>query len=206
MDYVYIPLGGNRGSKARWLANLMIVFLISGLWHGANWTFIIWGGLNGFYLVIGALTKNIRNQLAQRIGLTKFPTLHKTLQTITTFSLICFSWIFFRAETVSDAFYIIRNFFTGVFTWLYYFFTHLTTPSSGKLEALVLGNMPSELALALFVVFLLMFIEWLQTTKNILVLINNKKWPQRWTIYYALVISIIIFGVYSNAKFIYFQF
>ena len=141
-----------------------------------------------------------------RIGLTKLPVLHKILQTIITFSLICFSWIFFRAETVSDAFYIIRNLFTGILGWLYFFFTHLQAPESGKLEALVLGNMPFDLVIAILVIFLLMLIEWLQTTKNITDLICHKSWPKRWAAYYMLVIIIIVLGVYSNAKFIYFQF
>ncbi|MFH1254473.1 MAG: MBOAT family O-acyltransferase [bacterium] len=205
-DYIYIPLGGNRVSRVRWLTNLMIVFLISGLWHGANWTFIIWGALNGFYLVFGAMTKNLRNQLALRIGLTKFPVLRKILQTIITFSLICFSWIFFRAKTVSDALYIIRNLFTGVFDWLYFLFTHLSATASGKLEALVLSNMPADLVIAVLVILLLILIEWLQTTKNVTDLIRHKSWPKRWLVYYILIISIIVFGIYSNAKFIYFQF
>ena len=206
LDYIYIPLGGNRVSKARWLANLMIVFLVSGLWHGANWTFIIWGGLNGFYLIFGALTKNFRAQVAEKVCLTKLPKLRKTLQTITTFSLICFSWIFFRAETVSDALYVIRHLFTGVLDWLCFFFTHLWVPCSGKMEALTLDNTFFCLSVALGSILLLLLIESLQKSKNVIDLICDKPWPQRWVVYYMLILCIIALGTYSNAKFIYFQF
>ncbi len=205
-DYVYIPLGGNRGAFYRRYLNLLLVFFLSGLWHGASWTFVIWGGINGVYLIFGALTKSIRNKIVNHIGLTKFPKIYRFVQTITTFCLICFSWIFFRAESVSDAFYISKNLFVGVGNWLYNFFTHLTHSSSGKIEPLLIGNFPSTLVIALCSLVLLILIELMQQTQNIIDLLRDKNIFVRWCIYYAIVLIILIFGVYSNAKFIYFQF
>ena len=112
-DYLYIPLGGNRVSRSRFYFNLMAVFLICGLWHGANWTFVIWGGLHGFYLVFSNLTQKIRGEIIRRIGLDRTPIFHRALKLGITFLLVCFAWIFFRANTVSDSLYIISHLFSG---------------------------------------------------------------------------------------------
>ena len=102
-DYVYIPMGGSRCILIRKYFNLMVTFLLSGLWHGANWTFVLWGGLHGFYQVIGDLKNKIfKTDRPQFFLLTFF-------RIIITFTLVSFAWIFFRANTISDAFYIIKN-------------------------------------------------------------------------------------------------
>lgn len=107
MDYVYIPLGGNRVKYYRHLLNLMITFLISGLWHGANWTFVLWGALHGFFIVIENIFKRF-------VGDFKSKSLFlKGLCTMFCFVLVCFAWIFFRANNISDAFVIVDRFFTG---------------------------------------------------------------------------------------------
>ncbi len=110
-DYLYIPLGGNRVSVPRWYLNLLIVFLISGLWHGANWTYIIWGFLNGLYLVLAIVFAKLKIKVNQVTGISKFRRLHSFIQIITTFFLICFAFIFFRANSVSDAFKIVKKIF-----------------------------------------------------------------------------------------------
>ena len=97
-DYLYIPLGGNRLGKLRTLLNILIVFLVSGLWHGANWTFVVWGGLNGIYLIIHYLVKDYVNNFVDLIGLSKIRLLHSFTQITFTFTLISFSWILFRAK------------------------------------------------------------------------------------------------------------
>jgi D-alanyl-lipoteichoic acid acyltransferase DltB (MBOAT superfamily) len=112
-DYVYIPLGGNRVSKPRWAFNLLLTFLISGLWHGANWTFIIWGALHGFYFVVSALTEPFWQQLSALTRLDGLPRLKSAFAVLTTFSLVTFAWIFFRAESLRDALYIIRHLVSG---------------------------------------------------------------------------------------------
>ncbi len=86
--------------------NLVIVFVICSFWHGANWTFVIWGLLHGFYLVIESLTRDIREKLAAFTGINKLPTVHKLIQITTTFTAVCFGWIFFRAQTLTEAWHI----------------------------------------------------------------------------------------------------
>ena len=112
-DYLYIPLGGNRVPKWRYLMNVMIVFLVSGLWHGAAWTFVIWGALHGFYQIIGTLTAAPRRALISRCGLTEHSPLVVWVRRVNTFILVTFAWIFFRANSISDAFSLIRTLFVG---------------------------------------------------------------------------------------------
>ena len=104
-DYVYIPLGGNRKGTIRKYVNLMIVFAVSGLWHGASWNFVIWGMLNGFYQVFGALTMPVRNRIAGHSDLFSA----RLGRMIITFSLICFSWVFFRANSTTEAIILLKN-------------------------------------------------------------------------------------------------
>ena len=101
-DYLYIPLGGNRRSKARNMLNLMIVFTVSGLWHGANMTFVLWGALHGFYQIIGRLTSKFRKGLIEKSGRSEDSCLVRGIRTVITFILVTFAWIFFRANTVGD--------------------------------------------------------------------------------------------------------
>lgn len=114
-DYLYFPLGGSRCSRPRHLLNLMIVFAVSGLWHGAAWTFVIWGALHGVYQVIGTLTVKKRNALIERIGLsTAHPAVVWTRRVIT-FILVDFAWLFFRANSISDAFTLLGRVVSGGF-------------------------------------------------------------------------------------------
>ncbi|HWY98247.1 MAG TPA: MBOAT family O-acyltransferase [Bacteroidia bacterium] len=108
-DYLYISLGGNRVSIPRWYFNLFIVFLISGFWHGANWTFVAWGALHGFYLILAIITQGIRDSAVTKIGISKTSALGGFLQVAFTFSLVALGWIFFRANNVFDAWYIIKK-------------------------------------------------------------------------------------------------
>ena len=103
-DYLYIPLGGSRRSAARNMLNVFIVFLVSGLWHGANWTFVVWGALHGVYRVVGTLTLKWRNALIERVGLKTDSRLVVTLRRVCTFLLVCLAWVFFRANSIADAF------------------------------------------------------------------------------------------------------
>ena len=108
-DYLYIPLGGNRVSKIKWYRNLAIVFLLSGLWHGASYNFIIWGGLHAFFLIFGILTLNARGKMSELIGLNKFPSLSNFINISITFLLVSFAWIFFRAATFHDSMMVIHK-------------------------------------------------------------------------------------------------
>jgi D-alanyl-lipoteichoic acid acyltransferase DltB (MBOAT superfamily) len=95
-DYLYIPLGGNRVGKLRNYGNIMIVFLVSGFWHGANWTFVLWGGLHGVFQVVYLAIKDMRRARSTSV-------LHKILSILFVYTVVCFAWIFFRAESLSDA-------------------------------------------------------------------------------------------------------
>jgi D-alanyl-lipoteichoic acid acyltransferase DltB (MBOAT superfamily) len=113
-DYLYFPLGGSRCPKA-WMnyRNLMIVFLVSGLWHGANWTFVIWGFLHGAYQIIGKLTKSRREALCDKVGVNRDGAAYAWFERIVTFILVDFAWIFFRANSTADMGILLRRLFTA---------------------------------------------------------------------------------------------
>ena len=200
-DYVYIPLGGNKVSTLYWQFNIFITFLISGLWHGANWTFVIWGALNGFYLLFAHWTKNIRNTIVAYTKLSKFPTFYKWLQVLTTFTLVCIAWIFFRADTLSDAWYIVTHLGEGL--------THIINlkyiqealgPSGLGLNTNQLLN--SVLALAFFG-----FIEYIEPAGTARHLFSEKPAWVRWTMYLLIILGIVFLWGYTDSNnFIYFQF
>jgi D-alanyl-lipoteichoic acid acyltransferase DltB (MBOAT superfamily) len=112
-DYLYIPLGGSRCSRPRYFLNVMIVFLVSGLWHGANWTFVIWGALHGIYQILGTITLPSRNKLLERLKISPTSAPVLWFRRLMTFVLVGFAWIFFRANTVSDAFSLIDTLFVS---------------------------------------------------------------------------------------------
>jgi D-alanyl-lipoteichoic acid acyltransferase DltB (MBOAT superfamily) len=188
-DYLYIPLGGNRVDRRRWYCNLLVTFLISGLWHGASWTFLIWGGLNGLYLIFSIWTREIRAKCVQAMGLHKVPTLHKLLQMAITFALICVSWVFFRARTVADALYILQHFFRGDSTTL----AEVGFPSQEGLLALVS-------------IVLLFVVDTIQRRGDFRVILRAKPTWVRWMAYYTLVASLFLLAASTRSKFIYFQF
>ena len=188
-DYLYIPLGGNRVKKWRWYYNLIIVFMVSGLWHGANWTFVVWGALHGFYLVFSILTAQPREAIAQRLGLHSRPQLHRIIKRVITFHLVAFAWIFFRANSISDAGILIQN--------LFRFDSFENIPLS-------LGN--SGLRIAIISILLMEFFHITQEKIDITHLASRQHPLVRWICYYALLFGILIYGVFGESAFIYFQF
>lgn len=112
-DYLYIPLGGNRVKKWRNLLNLFIVFLVSGLWHGAAWTFVLWGALHGVYQIVGKLTVKSRNTLIRKLGYTENSKTVVIARQIITFILVDAAWLLFRANSISDAGVLIKRLFVG---------------------------------------------------------------------------------------------
>lgn len=197
-DYLYIPLGGNRVSKMRWRLNLMLTFLVSGLWHGANWTFIIWGALNGFYQVFGIWSSDFRKNVKNKIGLSSLENLDSILQVITTFSLTCFAWIFFRANNVSDAFYISGNLLSGIDNW--------NQLSYIKETILSLGLGYKNFIVAIVAIVLMELIHIQQKNTKFKDVMTNKPFVLRWGVYYLMVLVIIFFGYFGESQFIYFQF
>ena len=113
-DYVYIPLGGSRVGRMRFYYNLLVTFLISGIWHGANWTYIVWGAMHGMFLVIGNLTQSARNKIVHFIRLDKVPRLNRAIKVTVTFNLVTIAWVFFRARGISEAFQIIGAIMEGL--------------------------------------------------------------------------------------------
>ncbi len=111
-DYLYIPLGGNRRGKWRKHLNVFIVFMVSGLWHGAAWTFVIWGALHGIYQIIGELTKKPKSELYKKLGISEESFGFHLMKKAVTFILVCFAWIFFRANSIADIGVIIGKLFT----------------------------------------------------------------------------------------------
>jgi alginate O-acetyltransferase complex protein AlgI len=196
-DYLYIPLGGNRVSISRWYFNLFIVMLICGFWHGANWTFIVWGGLHGFYLAFSRITQGIRYKVAQTIGLNKFPRLHSYLKVMVTFFLVSFAWIFFRANTISDAIYIISNLFSG---WG----RGLTFEAFEKMP--FVEPLKFELVVSLFAIGILLVVHLIERRENIIDWFSEKPIWLRWSVYYSIILSILLFGNFGSKQFIYFQF
>ncbi|MBZ0286502.1 MAG: MBOAT family protein, partial [Anaerolineae bacterium] len=192
-DYLYIPLGGSRVSFSRNLFNLLVVFVVSGLWHGASWTFVIWGALHGFFLcaeiVIGRVlpaTLRFPGQALARWALT--------------FGLVCFAWIFFRANSLDDARYILSamfDFSQGVRT--------ISVPyyNEGVLRAAY------ELALALGLIGFVMAVDWVDARRQIIESWGTMPRFVRWAAYYglaaAVVLVMLVYGT-STGDFIYFQF
>lgn len=198
-EYLYIPLGGNRVKLHRKYINLMITFLVSGLWHGADYTFIIWGFLHGAYQVIGYMTKNIRAKIVDLLRVDTASFGYKLFQTAVTFALVCFAWIFFRANTIQDALYIVQN-----LKWNDYYVLFDDSIMTS------LGLVRKEFDVAIISICILFGIERLTTKIDIFKALRKQHLVFRWLVYFVIIFAIIIFGSYGReynaADFIYFQF
>jgi alginate O-acetyltransferase complex protein AlgI len=183
-DYVYIPLGGSRVNKKRAAINTFIIFLVSGFWHGANWTFIVWGGLNALYFLPLLLFKRNRTNTGTIATGRHFPSVKESIQMIVTFMLTCFAWIFFRSDSLFDAWHYIYRMF-GVYNFHFWDILNYTK---------VIG-----------LLFIFLLLEW-RGRELLSPLVFEKKWMRR--ISYAVIVMLIIFyGMYVNPNsFIYFQF
>lgn len=199
-DYLYIPLGGNRKGKWKKYRNIMIVFLSSGLWHGANWTYVIWGGLNGLYQVIGAETKKLRTKCKNALRIRDNTASGKLLSMVVTFLLVDFSWIFFRAATLEDAVTFLKQMFASFNPWVLF---------DGTLYTLGLSQIDFWVGvLSILVIFI---VDSLHERKvHIREWILEQNLVFRWVIYFVAIFTILIFGFYGPnydaAQFIYFQF
>lgn len=198
-DYLYIPLGGNRKGKTRRYINLMIVFLCSGLWHGAAWTYVIWGMLNGIFQVIGSLLKPLRQKLMKKIGMRTDTFSHRLLQMLTTFVLIDITWVFFRANSIGDAFHILRS----IFVW------NPEVLLNGSL--LNMGFDATQWATLAFGLVVLLVVSTMQESGlKLRDTLNKQEAWFRWAVVICAVIAVLLFGIYGPnfdaAAFIYFQF
>ena len=189
-DYLYIPLGGNRVVKWRWYYNLIVTFVISGLWHGANWTFIIWGALHGFYHIFAIWTGKIRNKVNGFFRLDRMKIIHAILEIFITFILAIFAWIFFRANNFSDALLLIKNLFTTDFFHV-------------KLN---LFTFKADFYLSFILIGFLMAYEIFEERYEITNIIYRSRRFIKWALYLLLLSSIFILGKWEEADFLYFQF
>jgi len=196
-DYLYIPLGGNRVAIPRWYLNLFVVFLISGLWHGANWTFIIWGALHGLYLILGNMTSAFRHKINKVLHIDKF----NFLKILSTFLLVSFAWIFFRADTTISALYISKKIVLGIPEILQKIATF-----NYNYEAMNLGLKSPDFLLSILLILIMEMVHWLSGKNSLSTFFMKLPFGVRWVTYFTIVWAIIYLGVFENRQFIYFQF
>lgn len=189
-DYLYVPLGGSRVGPVRRAANYLITFGVSGLWHGANWTYIVWGLLNGVYLMVGSATLPARNRLFAAAGIPADGLLRRFTMLSTTIFLTCIGWVIFRAHSMSDAAYILTHWFRG---W---------NPSSLATEQFLMRHFPVALAS----IAVLELIQIAAPRARFEERINRLPIFPRWAFYLSCMFVILMFGVYRSNQFIYFQF
>lgn len=198
-DYLYIPLGGNKVKVSRLYFNLFVVFLVSGFWHGANWTYICWGALHGFYLCFALATQNFRTKLSKKSGLADVYWLNTLVNVSTTFVLVVIAWIFFRANSMGDALYIVQK--LGAIP------AELARVVSEKrIYFLNLPGIYNTLIPCVCVILFLEIAQYVHLKFNFKETFSSKPAIFRWTLYYGGFLALIYFGVYEHKQFIYFQF
>ncbi|MCB2289317.1 MBOAT family protein [Clostridium sp. CS001] len=197
-DYLYFPLGGNRRGKLRGYLNVMIVFLASGLWHGAALNFVIWGALHGTYQVLGDIFKPVKEKLISVFKIKTNMFGYKLFQVLTTFILVDFAWIFFRAGSFTYAKIIIKNMMTFN-PWIF---------TDGSIFKLGLDS--KDFFVAILGIVIVIAVNAIQSFKSLPLELSKQNLIFRWSVYLTAVVSILIFGMYGTAfdvqKFIYFQF
>jgi D-alanyl-lipoteichoic acid acyltransferase DltB (MBOAT superfamily) len=185
-DYLYLPLGGSRVSRARWVVNVLVVFVVSGFWHGANWTFVVWGLLHGLFYLAYSFAWPQSQRLAAAVpgGRSLLPSPLSLLQMALAFSLTCFAWVFFRAPSVTVAVTILRKIAAGV----------LASPPAftSKQAAIWMA--------------VLIAVEWTQREHQNPLHIERYPVAVRWAAYYAFATVIFMFAPIHYTPFIYFQF
>jgi alginate O-acetyltransferase complex protein AlgI len=187
-DYLYIPLGGSKGGIWMKIRNTFIIFLVSGFWHGANWTFLIWGALNAIYF-LPLLLLNLNRDNLETVAQGKiFPTFKEIFSIIITFSLTVFAWIFFRAASVDHAIEYIGGIFSK--------------------SLLSIPSVETKAYLILFVVLIFMMVEWIgREYRYGIEFVKKIKSPiARIVLYYTIIIMILVLGNFTENEFIYFQF
>lgn len=189
-DYLYIPLGGSRGGTWMKVRNTFAIFLVSGFWHGANWTFIIWGALNAIYFLPLLLTNNNRKNLGVVAEGKLLPSFRELFAMLTTFILTVFAWIFFRAENLNHAF----NYIGGIFSESIF-----SIPLFG-------GRMDAFITMILIIIFL--FVEWVGRSGKYATehLLNSNNIYIRVFIYFIIINMILYYTKNGSQSFIYFQF
>lgn len=196
-DYVYLPLGGNRVPLATWCRNVAIVFVLSGLWHGASWTFVIWGALHGFYLVAGRVLQPLREKAAAAIGLATHPSLRRVLGVIITFQFVSFAWLFFRATSWDNARALLSRITHAPF---------FDAPNANEIARLFSASRDGHLLIAAALIVCLLSVEFAASRHD-----AAARWARqpawiRWPAYDGLILLMLWMGDLGARSFIYFQF
>lgn len=199
-DYLYIPLGGNKKGKVRKQVNTMIVYLCSGLWHGAGWHYIIWGALNGLFSVIEDVFKPVKNRIANIIKLDTEAFMYKLAKRLITFVLIDFTWLFFRAVNLQSAVYMLKEIVSD-FRPVWFLNFEFASFFASRYE-LMATMVPLLIIIAIDVIK--------HGGKDIKAAIFRQQLIFRWIIYSLIMLSILYWGLYGTGyeqtQFIYFQF
>lgn len=187
-DYLYIPLGGNRVGKFRHCLNLLITFLVSGLWHGANWTFVIWGGIHG----IAQVLENLLHIKAKKKNW-----FVKLIAGCFVFAFAAFAWVFFRAQNFSDAMHVFTHMFSGITNPIAYLYNGF--------EAI--GMSPGELAITVGFYFVpLGLFDYFSTKTDVIAWVSNRNKVLRHLIYVGIVMIVLFLHAIGEVSFVYFQF
>ena len=186
-DYLYIPLGGSKGNMWMKVRNTFIIFLVSGFWHGANWTFIAWGALNAVYFLPLLLLSRNRNNLGIVAQGKLLPSITDLLNMTVTFCITTFAWIFFRAESIEVALHYIKKIFSS--------------------SVISVPELPEKALATIILVIIFFVIEWLGREQQYGIANLGLKWPKhlRRAVYYAMIFAIFYYAG-SEQQFIYFQF
>ncbi len=199
-DYLYIPLGGNRKGKVRKFLNIMIVFLVSGIWHGADWSFVLWGGMHGALQIIQALVMKPKKFIIEKLKIDTERTATKCVCIVWNFILISYAWIFFRADNIKQALQFIKNTFKEFNLWIFF---------DGSIYTLGLDQKEMHvLMLSLLIMLVLDVLKY--KGQDIIVMINRQQMVIRWLIYLVVIFSVLIYGIYGTSynasNFIYMSF
>lgn len=200
-DYLYIPLGGNRCSKPRKYFNVMVTMAVSGLWHGANWTYVAWGLLHGAYQVIGDMTGGWRAKLYDALHTKKESISFRLAQTVSTFVLVDVAWIFFRAPSVTHALRFCKRLVTKWDPWNLF---------NGTVYTLGLDRPEFNILIVSLAVLFLVDLVRYRKKQEITVFLQEQCVWFRWGVIFALITATLVFGIYGiefeSSQFIYFQF
>lgn len=197
-DYIYIPLGGNRCGKLKKYRNLLVTFCLSGLWHGASWNYVVWGGMNGIYQIAGDITKPFRENVQRCLGIHTNCASYRFLQRLGMFLCVDFAWLFFRANSFTDAVHMIKH----------------SVENFGVTQALVgvssMNLSKRDLCVLVVAIVVLMLVDHYKRTVDLKAALARQNLWFRWFVYYAMIFTILIFGIYGPeyeaSAFIYFQF
>lgn len=210
MDYLFLPIAYSVSRKIKnpkllkvkaetwaYITGIMITFLLCGLWHGARWTYVIWGTIHGVYLAVSFATKKMRRKLNKKLHFKRNAVVPDILRSLMTFGMVTFAWIFFRADSLGDAGYIVTHLFSG---W------SGTLSLSGLINAVHFGLLKKELAVAAVSVFFLLLVHLLRKQDTFEQWLAKQALQVRWAFYLVLILWILTFGESGAGNFIYFKF